>query len=103
MPQKSGEDFPRKLTSEGIYCEPKRIQLAISPGLDNVIVRHEWFHRAKNVLSLIGKRMTESGVVDLWIESDICSSTVATKIISGTHYNRAIRVHKLTLEALERL
>ena len=26
---------------EGIYCEAKRIQLAISPGLNNVIVRHE--------------------------------------------------------------
>ena len=88
---------------EGICCEVKRIQWAISPGLDNVIVRHERFHRAKNVLSLVGKRMTESGVVDLWIESDICRSNVATKIISGTHYNRAIRAHKLTLEALERL
>ena len=30
---------------EGIYCEAKRIQLAISPGLDNIIVRHERFHR----------------------------------------------------------
>ena len=47
--------------------------------------------------------MTESGVEDLWIESDICGSNVATKIISETHYNRAIRAHKLTLEALERL
>ena len=35
--------------------------------------------------------------------SDICGSNVATKIISWTKYNRAIRVHKLTLEALERL
>lgn len=47
--------------------------------------------------------MTESGVEDLWIESDLCGSNVATKIISGMHYNRAIRAHKLTLEALERL
>ena len=42
-------------------------------------------------------------VEDLSVESDICGSNVATKIISGTHYNRAIRAHKLTLEALERL
>ena len=48
--------------------------------------------------------MTESaGVEDLWIESAICGSNVATKIISRTHYNRAIRAHKLTLETLERL
>ena len=39
----------------------------------------------------------------LWIESDICGSNVATKIISGMHYNRAIRAHELTLEPSERL
>ena len=59
--------------------------------------------KTSNFLGVIGKRMTESGVEDLWIESDICGSNVATKIISGTHFNRAIRVQKLTLEALERL
>ena len=47
--------------------------------------------------------MAESGVEDLWFESDICGSNVATKIINGTHYNRAIGAHKLTLEALEGL
>ncbi len=88
---------------EGIYCEAKRIQWAVSPELDNVIVRLGGFHRAKNFLGVIGKRMSESGVEDLWIESEICGSSVAAKIISGTHYNRAIRAHKLTLEALERL
>ena len=105
MPQKSGQDFQRELTSLRMqrYCEAKRIQLAISPELGNVIVRHERFHRAKNFLSVVGKRLTESGVEDLWIESDICGSNVATKIISGTHYNRAIRAHRLTLEALARL
>ena len=47
--------------------------------------------------------MTESGIEDLWIESDRCGSNVAMKIINGTRYNRAIRAHKLTLGALERL
>ena len=61
----------KSLEKKGIYCEPKRIQLAISPGLDNVIVRHERFHRATNFLSVVGKRMTESGVEDIWIVSDM--------------------------------
>ena len=88
---------------ERIYCEAKRIQWAISPELDSVIARLGGFHRAKNFLVVIVKRMTKSGVEDLWIESDICGSNVATKIISGRHYNRAIRARKLTLEAFERL
>ena len=56
---------------EGIYCEAKRIQWAISPELDNVIVQLRGFHRAKNFLGVIVKRMTESAVEDLWIESDM--------------------------------
>ena len=88
---------------EGNCCEAKRIHWAISPELDNVIVRLGGFHRAKNFLGVIGKRTTESGVEDLWIESDICGRNVATKIISATHCNRAISAHKLTLGAMERL
>ena len=49
---------------EGIYCEAKRIQWAISPELDNVIARLGGFHRVRNILGVIGKRMTESV---LWI------------------------------------
>jgi len=88
---------------EGIYCEAKRIQWAVSPELDNVVIRMGGFHRAKNFISVIGKRMAESGIEDLWMESDVCGSNVASKIINGSHYNRAVRVHKLTLEALQRL
>ena len=73
---------------EGIYCEAKRIQWAISPKLDNVIV--------KNFLRVVGRRMTESGVEDLWIESDICGSNVATD-------NQRDALRERILEALERL
>ena len=58
---------------------------AISPELENVIVRLGGFHGAKHFLGVIGKRMTESFVEDLWIESSIRGSNVATKIISGTY------------------
>ena len=71
--------------------------------ITSVIARLGEFNRAKNFPGVIGWRITKSGVEDLWIESDICGSNVATKIISETHYNRATRAHKLTLEALERL
>ena len=55
MPAKSGQDSSRELASEecmvtfdeGICCEAKRIQSAISPELDNVIVRLEGFIELK--------------------------------------------------------
>lgn len=65
---------------EGIYSDAKRIQSrAVSPELDNVIGRMEGFHRANNFINLIRKRIVESAMEDLWIESKVCGSTVASK------------------------
>ena len=35
--------------------------------------------------------------------SGICAGGSIDKVTAGKHYNRALRVHKLTYEALERL
>ena len=37
------------------------------------------------------------------IESEIIASGSVKGILSGKHYNRAIRIHKLLYEAMERL
>jgi hypothetical protein len=88
---------------EGIYCDAKRIQWSVSPELDHIVVRLGGFHRAKNFMGLIGKRMEESGLEDIWSESGVYGPSVASKLLKATHYNRAVRAHKLTCEALERI
>ena len=47
--------------------------------------------------------MQGSGFEDIVIEAGICASGSLKKVMSGKHYNRALRVHKLMLEGLERL
>ena len=59
----------------------------------NVIIRIGVFH----------KHMQGSGFEDVVIESGICASGSLKKVMSGKHYNRALRVHKLMLESLKRL
>jgi len=54
-------------------------------------------------LVLLGKKMAGSGLSDILIEAGICASGSMDKVMSGKHYNRALRVHKFTVEALERL
>ena len=51
----------------------------------------------------LGKLLRCSGFEEILVESGICASGSISKVMSGKHYNRAMRVHKLTLEALERL
>ena len=47
--------------------------------------------------------MKGSGFSEIVIESGICASGSLDRVMSGKHFNRAQRVHKLLFEALERL
>ena len=47
--------------------------------------------------------MKRSGFEEIVIEAVVCASGSLQKVMSGKHYNRALRVHKLVLKALKRL
>ena len=88
---------------EALYWKAKELQWANPETLAGVIVRLGGFHTAKNFSSIIGKHMEKSGLSDVWIYSGLYSECTAEKILAGKSWNRAIRAHKLTLEALSRL
>ena len=67
-----------------------------------VIVRMGVFHTICSIFGTVGKMMQGSGLAEIIIESGICASGSLDKVLSGKHYNRALRVHKLVSEALER-
>ena len=69
----------------------------------DVVIRLGVFHTLCSAFGTIGKRMNGSGITEVILESGICASGSVNKVMSGKHYNRALRVHKLVLEALERL
>jgi hypothetical protein len=69
----------------------------------DVIVRLGVFHTICSYLGALGKLLRGSGFADIVIESGVCASGSIERVLTGKHYNRAMRVHKLTLEALERL
>ena len=51
-----------------------------------------------NFLKTIGQHMSE-----LWIESGLLAEGSATKVREGKAYSKAMRVHKLTSQALWRI
>ena len=65
-----------------------------------VIIRIGVFH---TFCSLFGKHVKGSGFEDNIIEPGVSISRSLQKVMSGKHYNRALRVHQLMLEELERL
>ena len=63
----------------------------------------EDFTGQKNFIGIIGKRMKESGLEDIWQESNFYGEAVTAKVMEGKLYCRGDRGHRITLETLERL
>jgi hypothetical protein len=68
-----------------------------------VIVHLGAFHIMCSYMGALGKMMIGSGFEDVIIEAGVCASGSIDKVMSGKHYNRAMRVHQHMLVALERL
>ena len=69
----------------------------------DVFIQLGAFHTLASYLGALGKRLKGSGFSEIIIEAGVCASGSIDKVLTGQHYNRAMRVHKLMLEALERL
>ena len=54
-------------------------------------------------LAVIAKRFGDTGLMPLMIESGTLSSCSAHAVLNRKHYNRAIRLNKLIMEALQKL
>ena len=54
-------------------------------------------------MGALGKKIRCSGLEEILIESGICTSGLIEQVLTGKHYNRASRVHKIVYEPLERI
>ena len=70
---------------------------------DQAIYFKGGFHIALNFLALLGKKYRNSGLEDLLIESGVYAGGTRTAVMKGKSYNRAVRAHKLVMEALFRI
>ena len=86
-----------------IYMKAKQIQLKFPDEFKNTVIRMGGFHIALNYLSLLGKKYANSGLEDLLIESGVYAAGTTSVLMLGKSYNRGIRAHKLSMEALFRL
>ena len=54
-------------------------------------------------MGVIGKRMKEFEIEDIWQESEFYGEAVTARVLDGKHYKKCERGHRITLEALERI
>lgn len=67
------------------------------------MIRLGEFHTCMSYLSIVGKRFGDAGLQDILIKSEVVAPGSINGVISGHHYNRSIRAHKLMYESLQRI
>ena len=88
---------------EGLYNKAKMLQWAKTEEFKNVIVVLGGFHTQMTFTKVIGKYLESSGISDIWTESEVFGETTAENILKGKLWNRVVRAHKLSYEALWRV
>ena len=88
---------------QAIYCKAQEIRWKHPSKFQNVVLRMGAFHTATAFLAVLGKRFGDAGLQDLLVESGIVAAGSVQAVLSGRHYNRGIRAHKILWEALSRL
>ena len=61
----------------------------------NVIVRMGIFNTICSLFGALGSKMKGSKLSEILIESGVCASGSLEKVVSGKHFNRVLRIHKL--------
>ena len=51
-------------------------------------------------VGVIGKKISDAGLGDFIVQSDVLAEGSVDKVLSGKMHNRTVRVHKLVYEGL---
>jgi hypothetical protein len=89
--------------NQAIYSKAQQIRWQNVNFQGHLVLQLGDFHTTLSFLSTIGKRFQNSGFEDIVIEAGIVAPSSIDGVMSGHHYNRSMRAHKLLFEALHRL
>jgi hypothetical protein len=71
------------------------------PDYQNKFIPHlGGLHISMNLLKTIGHHMSGSGLAEVWVESGLLGQGTAELALSSKSYNKGMRAHKLTFQAL---
>ena len=70
---------------------------------NKLIPRLGGLHVSINFLKAIGSHMDSCGLAEAWVEIGLLGERTVQLALAGKAYNKAMRAHKLTLQALWRL
>ena len=91
------------MMDQAIYSKAQLIRWENVQFMNKLVIHLGAFHTAMSFLGCIGKRFGDADLQDVLIESEVVAIGSMNGVISGKHYNRADRSHKLMSDALHRM
>ena len=98
-----GQEHTILTVDQALFCKLMELNWSIDEYRDKLIPRLGGLHAAMNFLKTIGDHMAGSGLAEVWLERGLLGEGAVQLVLSGKAYNKAIRAHKLTLQALWQL
>ena len=102
MAEELGQDDVVIVADQAIYAKMKEICWNKAEELNRVVVRLGAFHLSCTFMCHNWQTLADAGLGDLVVESGLCGLSAVNAVMEGRQYNRAVRVHKLVCEALQR-
>ena len=88
---------------QALYAKVTEILWKDEEKMRTIIVRMGAFHTICNFLATIGKRFKDAGLRDVAVESAVIAEGSIEAVLEGRQYTRAVRLHRIIYEALQRL
>ena len=68
-----------------------------------LVVMMDGSHLLMTLLAIIGTRFGDAGLRDVAVDSEVIAEGSIDSVLSGKHYNRGVRLHKMIYEAITKL
>ena len=98
-----GQEYTVITVDQALYCRLMELKWCVAEYKDKLIPRLGGLHISMNFLKAIGDHMNGSGLNEVWVESGLLGQGTASLVLSGKAYNKGMRAHKLTVQALWRI
>ena len=101
--EKLNQPYTVITVDQALYFKLMYLKWSTTAYPEKLIPRMGGLHIAMNFQKAIGDHMKCSELRDLWIESNLLGPVASDQVLSGKHYSRGMRAHKITSQALWKL
>lgn len=98
-----GQEYTVITVDQALYYKLMDLKWTIPEYKDKLIPRLGGLHISMNFLKVVGQHTKDCGLADAWEEAGILGRSTIEHVMSGKAYNKGMRSHKLTFQALWRL